>query len=136
MAGGHSIDSAEPIYGLVALGLVHPSKLLRNSTAQAGDQLILAKALGISVLVRGASSKAGCRPKGYETLIAVTTELNRVGAELAGDRRRARGYRRHRASASPATRSNCAAARASPPRSTFAALPLSEQAKAVGPARA
>src|SRR6201998_1565756 len=50
VAGGHSIDSVEPIYGLVALGLVHPGKLLKNDTARAGDLLILTKALGVGVL--------------------------------------------------------------------------------------
>ena len=50
IAGGHSIDSAEPIYGLVALGLVHPDRVLRNDTARAGDVLILTKALGVGVL--------------------------------------------------------------------------------------
>src|ERR1700710_2867165 len=49
IAGGHSIDSAEPIYGLVALGLVHPQRLLRNAAGQAGDVLILTKALGVGV---------------------------------------------------------------------------------------
>ena len=43
IAGGHSIDSAEPIYGLVALGMGHPDKLLLNSNAQAGDVLIVFK---------------------------------------------------------------------------------------------
>jgi len=50
IAGGHSIDSVEPIYGLVALGLTHPDRVLTNRTARAGDQLILTKALGVGVL--------------------------------------------------------------------------------------
>src|SRR4051812_28498990 len=50
IAGGHSIDSVEPIYGLVALGLVHPDRVLTNRTARAGDVLILTKALGVGVL--------------------------------------------------------------------------------------
>jgi selenide,water dikinase len=83
VAGGHSIDSAEPIYGLVALGLVHPGRLLRNSTARAGDQLILTKALGVGVL--SAALKQGrLEPEGYEALIASTTQLNVLGAHLAG----------------------------------------------------
>lgn len=83
VAGGHSIDSAEPIYGLVALGLVHPRKLLRNSTARAGDALILTKALGVGVL--SAAFKQGrLEAGGYEALIASTTQLNAVGAKLAG----------------------------------------------------
>src|SRR5206468_4823170 len=50
IAGGHSIDTLEPIYGLVALGLVDPKKVKRNSTAKAGDVLILGKPLGVGIL--------------------------------------------------------------------------------------
>src|ERR1700722_19490775 len=50
VAGGHSIDSVEPIYGLVALGLVHPDRVLTNKGAQAGDVLILTKGLGVGIL--------------------------------------------------------------------------------------
>jgi selenide,water dikinase len=82
VAGGHSIDSVEPIYGLVALGLVHPGKLLKNSTAQAGDDLILTKPLGVGVL--SAAFKQGrLEAGGYEALIASTTQLNTLGAHLA-----------------------------------------------------
>jgi len=83
VAGGHSIDSAEPIYGLVAIGLVHPARLLRNSTARAGDVLILTKALGVGVL-SAAFKQERLEAGGYEALIASTTQLNAVGAELAG----------------------------------------------------
>jgi len=83
IAGGHSIDSAEPIYGLVALGLVHPDRLLRNSTARAGDRLILTKALGVGVL-SAALKQERLSAAGYAALIAVTTRLNAVGADLAG----------------------------------------------------
>lgn len=83
LAGGHSIDSVEPIYGLVALGLVHPDKLLRNATARAGDDLILTKPLGVGVL--SAAFKRGIlSAAGYDALIASTTQLNTLGAELAG----------------------------------------------------
>jgi selenide,water dikinase len=81
IAGGHSIDSAEPIYGLVALGLVHPDRLLRNSTAKAGDVLVLTKPLGVGVL-SAAFKQDRLSPEGYAALIAVTTQLNRLGAEL------------------------------------------------------
>jgi selenide,water dikinase len=83
IAGGHSIDSAEPIYGLVALGLVHPDRLLRNSTASAGDVLILTKPLGVGVL-SAALKQERLDGAGYAALIAVTTMLNTVGADLAG----------------------------------------------------
>ena len=82
VAGGHSIDSVEPIYGLVALGLVHPDRLLRNSTALAGDNLILTKPLGVGVL--SAALKQGrLDAVGYAAMIASTTQLNTAGAELA-----------------------------------------------------
>src|SRR5499427_5121319 len=49
IAGGHTIDSVEPIYGLVVLGLVHPDKVKKNSSAHAGDVLMLGKPLGVGV---------------------------------------------------------------------------------------
>jgi selenide,water dikinase len=82
VAGGHSIDSVEPIYGLVALGLVHPDKVLTNRTAQAGDVLILTKALGVGVL-SAAFKQERLDAGGYAALIASTTQLNAVGRELA-----------------------------------------------------
>jgi selenide,water dikinase len=81
VAGGHSIDSVEPIYGLVALGLVHPDKVLTNRTARAGDVLILTKALGVGVL-SAAFKQERLDDAGYATLIASTTQLNSVGREL------------------------------------------------------
>ncbi|HZV83600.1 MAG TPA: selenide, water dikinase SelD [Brevundimonas sp.] len=83
IAGGHSIDSVEPIYGLVALGLVHPERVLTNRGARAGDVLILTKALGVGVL--SAAFKAERLDEaGYGALIASTTRLNTLGARLAG----------------------------------------------------
>jgi selenide,water dikinase len=82
VAGGHSIDSVEPIYGLVALGLVHPDKVLTNRSAQAGDVLILTKALGVGVL-SAAFKQERLDAAGYAALIASTTQLNAVGRELA-----------------------------------------------------
>jgi len=81
VAGGHSIDSVEPIYGLVALGLVHPDKVLTNRSARAGDVLILTKALGVGVL-SAAFKQERLGPDGYAALIASTTQLNAVGREL------------------------------------------------------
>ncbi|MDP3852716.1 selenide, water dikinase SelD [Phenylobacterium sp.] len=83
VAGGHSIDSVEPIYGLVALGLVHPDKLLKNAGARAGDTLILTKGLGVGIL-SAAFKQERLDAAGYAALIASTTQLNAVGAELAG----------------------------------------------------
>jgi selenide,water dikinase len=82
IAGGHSIDSVEPIYGLAALGLVHPKKVLTNRGARARDALVLTKALGVGVL-SAAFKQDRISPAGYEALIASTTQLNALGAELA-----------------------------------------------------
>ncbi len=83
LAGGHSIDSVEPIYGLVAIGIVHPDKLKKNSEAQAGDVLILGKGLGVGVLA-AALKKDALSVQGYQQMIATTTQLNTVGTELSG----------------------------------------------------
>jgi selenide,water dikinase len=82
LAGGHSIDSPEPIYGLVAIGVVHPDKLKKNSEAQAGDVLILGKGLGVGVLAQ-ALKKGALSADGYSQLIANTTQLNTVGSALS-----------------------------------------------------
>lgn len=81
VAGGHSIDSVEPIYGLAALGIVHPSRVKRNA-ARAGDVLILGKPLGVGVL-SAALKKDKLDAAGYAAMIAATTKLNRPGADLA-----------------------------------------------------
>ncbi|HZZ32662.1 MAG TPA: selenide, water dikinase SelD [Phenylobacterium sp.] len=83
VAGGHSIDSVEPIYGLVALGLVHPDKVLTNRSARPGDVLILTKALGVGVL-SAAFKQERLDDAGYGALIASTTQLNAVGRDLSG----------------------------------------------------
>lgn len=82
VAGGHSIDAPEPIYGLAALGLVHPDRVLRNSGARGGDLLILTKGLGVGLF--SAALKAGhLDPADYATMLASTTQLNTVGTTLA-----------------------------------------------------
>jgi selenide,water dikinase len=83
VAGGHSIDSVEPIYGLVALGLVHPDRLFKNSGARACDELILTKALGVGILSAGFKQER-LDAEGYAAMIASTTQLNTLGAHLAG----------------------------------------------------
>ena len=82
IAGGHSIDSVEPIYGLAAIGLVHPQHVKRNSGARAGDALILSKPLGVGIL-SAALKKNQLRETDYRALIDTTTSLNRAGPELA-----------------------------------------------------
>lgn len=81
IAGGHSIDSVEPIYGLVALGLVHPGQVKRNADAQPGDVLVLGKPLGVGVL-SAALKKNELSADGYAALVATTTRLNTPGSEL------------------------------------------------------
>jgi len=82
VAGGHSIDSPEPIYGLVALGLAHPDVIKRNRDARRGDVLILGKPLGVGIL--GSAMKKGVLgDEGYAQMIAATTRLNKVGPALA-----------------------------------------------------
>ncbi|MCG2593201.1 selenide, water dikinase SelD [Ramlibacter sp. XY19] len=82
IAGGHTIDSVEPIYGLVALGLVHPDRVKRNADARPGDVLVLGKPLGVGVL-SAALKKEKLDAAGYERMIATTTRLNTPGPELA-----------------------------------------------------
>lgn len=82
IAGGHSIDVLEPIYGLVGLGLVHPERVRRNADAQAGDVLVLGKPLGVGIL-SAALKKGTLGPEGYAQMLRHTTQLNTVGTALA-----------------------------------------------------
>jgi selenide,water dikinase len=82
IAGGHTIDSIEPVYGLVVMGLVHPDKVKKNSGGRAADRLILGKPLGVGVL-SAAVKKNKIDPTGYRELIACTTTLNTPGPLLA-----------------------------------------------------
>ncbi len=82
IAGGHTIDSVEPIYGLVALGLVHPDRVKRNANARAGDVLVLGKPLGVGIY-SAALKKNQLPASGYERMIASTTQLNVAGPALS-----------------------------------------------------
>jgi len=82
IAGGHSIDVLEPIYGLVALGLVHPEKIKKNSSAKNGDVLILGKPLGVGIL-SAALKKGKLSEAGYKQMVEWTTKLNTPGEALA-----------------------------------------------------
>ena len=82
VAGGHSIDAPEPIYGLVALGVVHPAQVKRNNCARDGDVLILAKGLGIGIL-SAALKKQKLDADGYAEMLHSTTQLNMPGSWLA-----------------------------------------------------
>jgi selenide, water dikinase len=82
IAGGHTIDSVEPIYGLVVLGLVHPDRVRRNADAKAGDVLVLGKPLGVGVM-SAALKKGQLGDVGYAQMVAVTTQLNTPGIAFA-----------------------------------------------------
>jgi selenide, water dikinase len=82
IAGGHSIDSVEPIYGLVVIGLVDPKHLKRNNGSRVGDSIILSKPLGVGIL--SAALKKEClSDAGYREMIALTTTLNKPGLALS-----------------------------------------------------
>ena len=81
IAGGHTIDSVEPIYGLVAIGLVDPRNLKRNAGAKPGDKLILGKPLGVGIH-SAALKKGRLDDAGYKAMIAATTQLNTPGPKL------------------------------------------------------
>ena len=81
VAGGHTIDSVEPIYGLVAIGLVDPKNVKRNSGARPGDKLILGKPLGVGIL-SAALKKGKLDQAGYKAMIDSTTKLNTPGTKL------------------------------------------------------
>jgi len=82
IAGGHTIDSVEPIYGLVAMGVVHPKRVKRNADGRVGDRLVLGKPLGVGVM-SAALKKERLSPEGYAQMIATTTQLNTPGPDLA-----------------------------------------------------
>ncbi len=82
IAGGHTIDSVEPIYGLAVIGLVHPGNVRRNTGARPGDKLILGKSLGVGIY-SAAFKKDLLSAHDYAALIATTTQLNTPGPALA-----------------------------------------------------
>lgn len=82
IAGGHSIDAAEPIYGLVALGTTHPDRLKTNAGAKAGDVLVLGKSIGVGVF-SAALKRGELSPEAYQDMVASTTLLNTPGAALS-----------------------------------------------------
>jgi selenide,water dikinase len=84
VAGGHSIDCPEPVYGLAVTGICRPEQVRRNSGVRAGDALILTKPVGVGIY-SAAIKKGALSPECYAEMIGTTTLLNRVGAELALD---------------------------------------------------
>jgi selenide,water dikinase len=82
VAGGHSIDAPEPIYGLAVIGLVSTKALRRNSEARPGDALILTKPIGVGIY-SAAIKKGALSDEGYSEMLGFMTRLNVIGAELA-----------------------------------------------------
>jgi selenide,water dikinase len=83
LAGGHSIDAPEPIFGLAVTGLVHPSRVLSNNLARAGDELYLTKPLGIGILTT-AQKKGVLRDDDFRVVRDLMLGLNSLGAEIDG----------------------------------------------------
>jgi selenide, water dikinase len=83
IAGGHSIDAPEPIYGLVGIGVVNPSRVKQNGGGRPGDHLILGKPLGVGIY-SAALKKGALSNEQYAAMISATTQLNTPGADLAG----------------------------------------------------
>jgi len=82
LAGGHSIDSAEPFFGLNVNGMCDTTHVKRNSTAQKGDILLLTKPLGTGVLST-AMKREVLKDEHYETLVASMTRLNIAGSQIS-----------------------------------------------------
>jgi selenide,water dikinase len=82
VAGGHSIDAPEPIYGLAVIGICKTEEVRRKSDVRAGDAMILTKPLGVGIY-SAAIKKGALSPAGYAEMIATTTLLNKIGIELA-----------------------------------------------------
>ena len=81
ISGGHTIRGAEPIYGLAVTGFVHPGKLLTNSSAQAGDVLVLTKPLGVGIITTAA--KAGLTEKKLmDVIYAQMAFLNKYARDI------------------------------------------------------
>ncbi len=84
VAGGHSIDCPEPVYGLAVIGTCRAEHVRRNADAKPGDAVILTKPLGVGIY-SAAIKKAMLPPAGYTDMIATTTLLNKIGAKLAAE---------------------------------------------------
>ncbi|WP_132252679.1 selenide, water dikinase SelD [Methylobacterium segetis] len=84
IAGGHSIDAPEPIYGLAVIGLARREQVRRNSGAVTGDALVLTKGIGVGIY-SAAIRRDGLPEGGYAEFLATTTLLNRIGTDLAAD---------------------------------------------------
>lgn len=82
LAGGHSIDSPEPIFGLAVTGLVENKNLKQNDTAEAGCELFLTKPIGIGILTT-AQKQEKIAPGDIEPAVEAMCQLNKIGAEIS-----------------------------------------------------
>jgi selenide,water dikinase len=82
LAGGHSIDTVEPVFGLAVSGTVRKEQIKRNDTVKAGDLLFLTKPLGTGIFST-ALKRELLKPGEYEQLIEVMTRLNKAGEKIA-----------------------------------------------------
>src|ERR1700760_2863452 len=78
IAGGHSIDCPEPVYGLAVIGLCHPSHVRRNADPKPGAALILTKPVGVGIY-SAAIKQSALPPAAYQEMITTTTTLNKIG---------------------------------------------------------
>jgi selenide,water dikinase len=82
LAGGHSIESPEPIFGLAVTGMVATEKLKRNDGATAGCKLLLTKPIGVGILTT-AQKHGLLTDEDADTAVEIMSGLNKIGAELA-----------------------------------------------------
>lgn len=80
LVGGHTVENAEPLYGLAITGLVHPARIATNAGARPGDVLVLTKALGTG-LISTAIKREACSPEVADAAIVSMSTLNRAAAE-------------------------------------------------------
>lgn len=83
ISGGHSIETADPIFGLSVSGLVEATNLKRNNTCQIGDTIYITKPLGLGILANAVKTGA-ITEDGYAQLLRFATRLNTIGIELGG----------------------------------------------------
>jgi selenide,water dikinase len=83
LAGGHSIDAPEPIFGLAVTGMIERSRIRSNDLAQVADELYLTKPLGIGIMTT-ALKRGMLQDADMQTVRNVMLELNDIGAELSG----------------------------------------------------
>ena len=81
LAGGHTIDNPQPIFGLAVVGEVHPNRIKTNAGARVGDRIILTKAIGIGVLASALRAEL-LSAEGYGTLVDALIQINTPGAWL------------------------------------------------------